>query len=444
MLKRKCYQTLLEWKNSDQNKCLVVEGARQIGKSYIIDYFGNENFKSFIKLDFIENQNYKSIFSGNLNVDEILTNITLYKKDAKIIDGSTLIFIDEIQECENALSALKYLAKDNRFKVICSGSALGMAFKNHTSYPVGSLEYLEMKSMDFEEFLWAMNIQDDVISIVKQKCNALEKIPDAIHIKMEELLRQYMIIGGMPEVVQLFVNTKDYSIVDKKQKALYSDYINDIARYANPEIKLKAEQCYKSIPFQLSKENHKFQYKVVEHKGTSAKFETSIDWLEHAHIIKILPNVKNLSYPLKLVAQENNIRIYPTDISFLISCFGMELKEALMFDRAFEENGNSYILDTNKGGLFEALACDMLDKAGYHDLYFYRNEPGTIEIEFLIEGKDSIVPIDIKAGRSKSRSLTTILENESIRTGYKVSMQNIGYKDKKVTLPIYALAFMEF
>ena len=446
MLKRKIEERFKDWKQSNSNKFLIVEGARQVGKTYSIRQFGFKNYDSFIELNFIENPSLVNIFSGALDSDTILMALRLYLPDANIINGSTLIFLDEIQECSEAITALKFLADDPRFSVICSGSALGMNYKPQTSYPVGSVEHIGMKPLDFEEFLWALHVDDTITGSLRGYFRSAaegQKIPDGLHNIMMTYLRQYLVLGGMPEVIQSFVDTKDYKLADSIQRRLYQDYLNDIARYAKPDIKIKAEKCYKTIPMQLSKENHKFQYSKVESKGTSTKFKSSIDWLSNAHMVVPVYNVRRLEFPLKSFAMDNNFRIYPNDIGFLVCTYGYELKAALLDDLSIDAAPGNILLGNTKGGIYESLAADMLDKAGFKDLFFYRNETGTIEMEFLIENQDGIVPIEIKAGRSRARSLSSVLENNGISYGYKFSSQNAGKSGKKITLPLYLLPFIK-
>lgn len=445
MLKRKIYNDLIKYKESRSEKCLIVEGARQIGKTYIIRKFGRENYASFIELNFIENPSLLNIFRGDLNADSILSAIQLYLPESAVIPGETLIFLDEIQESSEAVTALKFLAGDKRISVICSGSALGMEYKPDTSYPVGSVDYLRMTSLDFEEFLWAMKVDEKIIAELKDLLSNKKydvKVPRAVHEKMNNLLKLYLIIGGMPEAVQSYVDNGNIAAADRIQRRLYNDYIYDIARYAAPDIKIKAERCYKSIPLQLSKENHKFQYGVVEHRATGARFASSVDWLVTAHIVVPVYNLSKTEYPLNAYTIENNFRLYPTDISFLISTYGYELKSLLLSDSDIDRKPDNIILKSSKGGIYEALAADMLYKKGYDALHFYRAEKGTPEIDFFTENISGIIPIEIKAGRNGTKSLNSILENDDIRYGYKFSTQNIGKSGKKVTLPLYLLPFI--
>ncbi|MCF0121817.1 MAG: ATP-binding protein [Lachnospiraceae bacterium] len=442
MLKRKCFEKLEKWKNSTSKKALIVSGARQVGKTFLVEAFAKEQYKSFIELNFIANPELLSIFEGTLTTEAILTGIGLFFPQEKIIDGETLIFLDEIQECPNAVTALKFLSKSSAIDVIASGSALGMSYNRVTSFPVGSVEYVDMTALDFKEFLWAMGISNDIIHNVKEYYDKVEKIPEAIHNQMMRYLKQYMVIGGMPEVVQTFIdNNQDYYSADQVQRRIIRDYIADIARFAKPEIKIKAEACYKSIPDQLNKENHKFQYSVVEKKGSARKFESSVDWLINADMAFAVHNVSYIEYPLRAHTVENSARIYPSDIGLLIGTYDYDLKKLIATDE-FEGKATNIILKTVKGGLYEALVADILMKNGHKNLFFYRNESGTAELEFLIEDINGIIPIEVKAGRSGSKTLNNILKKEDVYKGIKLASQNIGVLDKKITLPLYMAMFL--
>lgn len=441
MLKRKSMAQLIDWKTSGQRKALIISGARQVGKTFIVRAFGEEKYESYIELNFLENPELKDIFEGRLSSEVILTGIKLNFPGKKIIDGSTLIFLDEIQECPNAIAALKFLAADDRINVIASGSALGMVYNRVTSFPVGSVDYIDMTALDFREFLWAIGIQDDTINLVQTYFNELKEVPEAINKQMMAYLRQYMVVGGMPEVVNTFVECNDYYEADKVQRRIYRDYLADIARYAESGIKIKAESCYKSIPLQLNKDNHKFQYSLVEKKGTARKFDSSVDWILNANMAIAVNNVSFIEYPLKSHVIDNNIRIYPSDIGLLVCTYDFSLKKMLLSD-SIDEHTQNIVLKTAKGGLYEALIADMLTKNGHKELFFYRNESGTAELEFLIEGSDGVIPIEVKAGRSRTKTLNNILKKDDIKQGFKLSAQNIGIADKKVTLPLYMAMFI--
>jgi len=439
MLNRKIMTSLKAWKSDSKRKSLILSGARQVGKTYIIREFCRREYASFVELNFLENEEFKLIFNGSLSADAILTGIRLYIPDIEIIPGETVVFLDEIQECPEAVTALKFLTIDERVDVIASGSALGISYKTRSSFPVGYVDFMDMYSLDFYEFIDAMNVGEDVIGVIRDCYESKNKVPAAIHEKLNTYLRQYLVVGGMPEVVDTFVATGDYKAVDTLQRQLYRSYLMDIARYAPPEDRVKAEKCYTSIPMQLNKENHKFQYSHVEKGGTARKFGSSLDWLVGSNMVIPVMNVTKPEYPLKSFAIDDNLRMYPNDIGFLIGTYGFEIKQALLGDAGIEAASQNIVLKTAKGGIYEALAAEMLYKKGIEQLYFYRNESGTLEIEFFIENMDGVVPVEIKAGRSRTRSLNTILESDDIRYGYKFASQNVGVTGKKITLPLYML-----
>jgi len=442
MLKRKMMEKLESWKCSKKNKCLLIMGARQVGKTFIIREFCRENYESVIELNFIEREDIKNIFDDDLSPETIYRGIRLYMPDAHFVPGKTALFLDEIQECEKAVSALKFLAQDETVDVYVSGSLLGIQYKNKTSFPVGYVDFETMYSLDFEEFLWAMGVDEDIYESLGEYFRKAEKVPWAVHDRMNRYLSQYLVLGGMPEVVNVFAETQDYSQADRVQRNLYQSYLLDIARYADAPIKIKAESCYKSIPMQLVKDNHKFQYKVVEKGGNAKKFGSSLDWLASAQIVIPVFNVAKVEYPLKSFAKEDNLRLYPNDIGLLICTYGFEMKRALLNDTDIEDPGENILLKTVKGGICEALAADMLKKTGIEQLYFYRNDDSTIEMEFLIEGSDGVVPIEVKAGRTGTKSLNKLLKSEDILYGYKAASQNVGQAGKKITIPMYMLPFV--
>ena len=432
---------LLDWKRSRSGRSLIISGARQVGKTYLARLFAREQYASFIELNFLEDGSLKGIFSGALDPDTLLTNIRLYRPQAQILPGETLLLLDEVQECPQAVTALKFMSQDSRIDVIATGSALGMAYRQTSSFPVGYVDYLDLTALDLEEFLWALGIDRELLSTIRGAFEEKRPVPDVVHTKMMEYLRQYIVTGGMPEAVAAFAESGDYAETDRIQRRIYRSYVDDIARYAPPQIRIKAEKCYTSIPLQLSKENHKFQYKAVEEKGTARKFETSIDWIVNAFIAQPVLNVSAIAFPLKAYAREDNFRLYMNDVGLLIATYPFEIKRAIVQDGAFEANSPNYLLQSAKGGIYEALAADILIKNGRVP-YFYRNDTVSLEIEFLIEGKDGIVPVEIKAGRRRTPSLDRVLEQDTVPYGYKAASQNVGVAGKKITLPLYMLMFL--
>ena len=434
MLKRKFMNTLIEWKkeqsSSENKQCLVVKGARQVGKSTIIEAFGKENYKSFISLDFRQEAELKDIFDGNYDIDSLIGKISLIKPSVKFVPNNTLILLDEIQDCPNARSSLKYWALDKRFDVIASGSLLGVTLTS--SIPVGYERIVTLNAMDFEEFLWSIEVSSKSIESLYPYFKNVEHIPDAINNKMTEYLRTYMIVGGMPNVINKYLKTHNFSDVDKEQNVIIDGYRNDIAKYADKSEKLKALACYDSFPRQLLKDNHKFQYKEIKKGKTATYFMNSIDWIENAGIVKRCFNLFEPNFPLKGYIDEDKFRIYATDIGLLIASYGYATKNAVYNDQLY---GNL------KGAIYENLIADMLIKKGY-PLVYYKNQKGNIEIEFFVEKETSIIPIEVKAKNNRTASLNKILEDKNIPYGYKFITGNAGLIDKKKTLPLYMAMFL--
>ena len=432
MLKRKFYNVLLNWKNKKKQSCLLVKGARQIGKTYIIDLFGRENYKSYIYINFIENPQAKDIFEGELSANEIYKRISLVMPVVKFEDNNTLIFLDEIQECPNARTALKFLALDDRFDVIASGSLLGIRYKEVASIPVGYEEQVEMHSLDFEEYLWAVGYDEKKIAVLREYFDKKEKVPDAVNEKMLALLREYVVIGGMPAVVETFVNTGHFGEAHKIQQMILDSYYDDISKYASNTEKPKVKNAYLSIPKQLSKENKKFQFSVVENKATARKYENSIEWLRDAGFIKMCYNVSNPDFPLNAYERDNQYKIYTSDIGILVAMYGFDMKKAII---------ENTIKGNVKGGIYENLVIDILSKSGHKPSY-YRNSDGSMEIEFLITVDTKVIPIEVKANNNSTISLNRLLEKDDIPCGYKLISGNIGVNDKKIVLPLYMAMFI--
>ena len=443
MLERKILSSLKDWKNKKNHKSLIITGQRQIGKTYVVNEMFSKEYASYVYINFLEEPSMAAEFGGDLDVETLKLNISLKWPGTKFIENDTLILLDEIQECPNAIASLKFWTEDGRYDVIGMGSSLGMNYNSDISYPVGKVEYLNMYSLDFEEYLWAEGIDKAIIEKIKSYFDNIEKMPASMIDSMFCYLRKYMIIGGMPEVVDTFIETHDFHEVDMIQRRLIRDYKADIARFADANIRIKAQECYNSIPYQLTKDNHKFQYSKVEAKATATKFGTSIAWLNNQLLTIKVNGINRFEYPLEAFSDESNFRIYLTDIGLYIGMFDESLKKALLDDKAIENRSNSLILGTAKGGIYEALAADMLYKRGYEKLFFYKHEKSTSEVEFVIQKADKIIPIEIKAGRKQANSLRNILENsDMLEEGYKMASVNIGKNGKIISMPMFMLMFM--
>ena len=286
MLKRKIYKKLIEWKNAKKNECLLIKGARQVGKTFLLKRFGEKEYSKFYYIDFYANEELKNIFDGSLEAKDIYSKMSLYIENFKIEDGNTLIFLDEIQFCPRARTALKFLSMDKRCDVIASGSMLGLHYKEIDSVPVGYEKQMEMHSLDFEEFLWALGINENAIDTLNDIFNSKEKIDSVLNEKYLEYINDYLVVGGMPEVVNEYIKNKNYQDVNQVQNKILNSYRDDIIKYADNSEKNKILKCFDTITVQLAKENTKFQYSKIEKYATNKKYENSIMWLIDAGIIK--------------------------------------------------------------------------------------------------------------------------------------------------------------
>lgn len=433
MLRRKIYDKLLAWKNNKGKKdAILLRGVRQCGKTYIVREFGKREYKNFIEINFIERPDMQAVFSGNLDVDNMVQQIKLSMPGCQFIPGETLLFLDEIQDVPNARTSLKFWTQDGRFDCIASGSLLGMDYKNEVSIPVGYEQQLIMRTLDFEEFIWALGAEVNLKEMLAPYVDGAKRVPEAMHNSLNKYLQEYMVVGGLPEVVDTYIATKDFYQVHLLQEKILRDYQDDIAKYALNQDKIKAKQCFLSIPRQLSKENHKFQYSVVEKKATARKFTSSLDWLHNAGLIDFAYNVNSLWFPLKAHVKEDQFRVYLCDIGLLVAMYGYQLKIALLSD-ALEGPA--------KGGIYESLVADILAKRG-EELYYYKKEDSALEIEFILERDCKLVPVEVKARKGSTRSLNELLKMDNIERGYKLTAQNTGVVEKKITLPLYMAAII--
>ena len=435
MLRRKIFIQLKSWVENKERKCLVLQGARQTGKTYAIERFAESHYEEIVEINFKETPSAADIFSGDLTVENMIMSLRFRFPDKKIDPEKTLIFLDEIQECQEAITSLKFWAIDNRYDVIASGSLLGIDYKRASSYPVGYVDYLNMYGLDFEEFLWGIGISEDMIKTLRGYIDSKKPIPDSIHKKLMEYYRVYIATGGMPEVVQKYFDTKDFREVDRIQRNLLQGYQYDIAHYATAEEKVKAEKCYLTLSKQLlDKENHKFQYKEIEHGARAQKYYSSIEWLLRADIIHLCRIVTDVRYDLADYARDDFFRAYTTDLSLLIAMKDFSLKQLIV------EN----TLDGNtKGGIYECAVADALHKKGY-TLYFYKNETNKKELDFIIQIDGNVVPIEVKSGKERATSLISAMKkNKNIPYAYKFIDGNIGEsEDGIITLPLYMATFI--
>lgn len=431
MLKRKIEQALTDWKNTPNHSPLIIKGCRQCGKTYSVRDFAKKNYKHEVYLNFFKNPSYISIFDGSLEIDNLIMMMSaLLGPSAVFKPGETVIILDEIQDCPEARTALKFFREDGRFDVIGTGSLLGVKGygKQPKSIPVGSETVIEMHPLDFEEFLWANGIIPQVIDMLKKCFDEEKPVPEALHEKMRQLILQYTVVGGMPEVVDTFVKTKQMNSVLALQRDIVRSYEDDMVKYADDKDKPLIKECFQSIPKQLSKENKKFQYSVVKKGGTASKFQGSIQWIEDAGIIARCYNLDLPELPLDGNAIDDIFKVYMQDTGLFVST----LEDGTQFDIL---QGNLY---GYKGAIFENLMADIFTKMG-RKLYYYHKDSG-LEIDFVIRYKSGATLIEVKATTGNTKSTKTILahpEKYHVAGAIKLGDYNVGRNEKMLTIPIY-------
>ena len=417
----------------------MVKGARQVGKSFIIREFGKSEYKTFIEINFIKNPEYKSIFDGSLSAVEIFKRLTATFSDVNFINGDTLIFLDEIQKCANARTAIKFLAEEFRFDVISSGSLLGLSYAQDDddevvepdSIPVGYEKNIIMYSLDFEEFLWANGMNEVAIKVLKEYFESGDRIPDVINEKYENLFKEFMVVGGMPEVVADFIEHKDYNRVTETQNKILADYQDDISKHAKGAEKVKVRECYDAIPRQLSKELKKFQYSTVERGQTSKKYGGSVKWLKDSCLVNACVNVAEPYISLIGNEKQEQFKLYYNDTGLLFAAYGSQTRLALLTGTL---KGNT------KGGVFENVIAECLIKRGYTLHYYHPDD--THELEFLIEKNGEVVPVEVKASNSASITLNNFIKDFKPSVAYKLIGGNNGVDGVKRTLPHYMVMFI--
>lgn len=434
LLKRKIDDFLLQWKNTPDRLPLIVKGARQIGKTASIEQFAKSNYKSVVEINFILQKQYRGIFDDGFEVDKIIRNISLMNPEFEFIPHETLLFFDELQACVNCATSLKAFRLDGRYDVICSGSLMGINYNEIESNSVGSKEDYEMHSMDFEEFLWAKGYKPEQIEDMYQCMLSVTPLSNVTLDVMFENFREYMVLGGMPAIVNSFVTNKNFSGTLKMQRQILLDYEEDITKYAGGLDKAKILSVYRKIPTFLGKDNKKFQISKIEKGARNREYVGTIDWLDNAGIINICYCMDQPELPLKGNCDPSNFKVYFRDSGLLIGSLDDEAQEDLRFNKNF---------NTYKGAIYENIVGDMLVKQGCQ-LYFYKNERGTLEMDFFMRDADSLVPVEVKANDGATISLNKLIESEKysdIKYGIKLGYKNIGFNGKFYTFP-YFLTFL--
>lgn len=435
MLERKIEQRLAEWKNTENRKPLIIKGCRQCGKTFSVLDFAKKNYKHVVYLNFFENPDYISVFSGSLEIDNIVMMLSALLGSAAVFEtGETVLVLDEIQECPEARTALKFFRLDGRYDVIGTGSLLGVKGygKEPKSIPVGFETVIDMYPLDFEEFLWANGVGNPVIEMLKKNLEEETPVPDALHNRMKQLILQYAVVGGMPDAVQTFVDTKQMDEVLRIQRDIIRSYEDDMVKYAERTDKSRIKECFQSIPKQLAKENKKFQYSVVKKGSTAAKYAGSLQWIEDAGIISRCYNLSITELPLDGNSEEDVFKVYMKDCGLFVSM----LEDGTQYDIL---QGNLYAY---KGAIFENLIADVFSKMG-RKLYYFHKDSG-LEIDFVIRYEGECTLIEVKASNGNTKSTKTVLrhpEKYHVYNAIKLGDYNVGRTDQILTLPLY-MAFL--
>ncbi len=435
LLRRKIDEYLKSWKENELRMPLIVKGARQIGKTASIMQFANDNYKNVVAINFVLQPKFKGIFNEGYDVDTIIRALTLIDPSIKLETGNTLIFFDEMQDCPACAISLKAFKIDGRYDVICSRSLMGINYREIESNSVGYKEDYAMHSMDFEEFLWAKGYDDNFIQYLYGKMTALASLSALEMDTLGNLFREYMTIGGMPAVVNLFVTTGIFSGTLEMQRQLLLDYEEDITKYAQGLDKGKIKNVYDHISVFLGQDNKKFQISKIAHGARNREYIGTVEWLKDAGIINVCYCLAQVSLPLKGNYYPKSYKLYYKDTGLLVASLDEESQE----DMRVNKNYGTY-----KGAIYENIAADMLVKQGYA-LYFYRNEKSTLEIDFFIRDKDSLIPVEVKATDNATKSLEKLTKQDGkypdIKYGIKLCNKNIGFNGQFYTFP-YFLAFL--
>ena len=443
MFKRKVISEFEEWKNSTgKKKALVVKGLRQIGKTFSVIEFAKSNYKNMVYVNFKENESAKKIFDSDLNVNRIIIDLSATFPDSHFEEGNTVIIFDEIQECVNARSSIKPFCEDGRFDIIATGSLLGIKGYNKKKtkgFPTGFERIVYMKPMDFEEFLWAKGISEDVISYLKECFNKKSPISEATHKAMLRYFKEYICVGGLPYIVDRFISTNDMNVVWREQRDMIEEYKDDFGKHLdeneNEEVDLallgRINRVFESIPAQLAKENKKFVFSTLEKKGRAEKYLPAIQWLHDFGIINLCYNLATISDPLEGNKIDNIFKIYMQDSGLFIS----------MLDRDSAAKILSGDLGFYKGAIFENIIADCFSKQD-KKLYYFHKDSG-LEIDFVSKINGEISLIEVKSTTGNTKSANTVLKNPQYEVNicYKLSENNIGIGENKITIPYY-LAFL--
>lgn len=447
--KRKATSLLLDWKNRNGHKPIIIKGLRQVGKSYTAISFAKENYKNWAFFDFRHDKSLSKIFEntkddGLMSVDSIISNAQIRFPNTTFEKGNTCLVFDEIGDCPIARESFKLFSSNSGYDIIATGSLLGIAGVNEASEkntPVGYEEYLDMTALDFEEFLWANGVSSEAINQLKTSVNNFSPTSPTIHSVLSSYLIRYIILGGMPEVISAFLNSQNLLDARAVQTRLISDYEDDFGKKIDKNgnciidstLLIRTQRAYRSIADQLAKENKKFKYSYIEGGGRSSEFSDALAWLEKAGLIVMAHNLRSIESPLAGNSISEEFKVYPTDIGLLIASFPLKTTQSIL-------TGD---FGAYKGAIYEGLAAEMLYKAGF-PLYYFSDTKRHLENDFFLEEKDGISVIESKANNRKMASAKALKNGETpfkIKEVYKLVSGNFGEGSFFKTMPQYSFPF---
>lgn len=427
-MKRKIEERLLTWKDKTSNRLpLIVNGARQVGKTYILRKFGTEQFKNVVYINLETNLAVASYFSDNIAPERLLRYLEASTGE-RIIPGETLVILDEIQSCERALTSLKYFCEETpEYHIVAAGSLLGVAInRQRYSFPVGKVETITLYPLDLEEFLWARG-REFLCEEIRRAYKAMEPLPDVLHQEAIELYREYLLIGGMPACINAFLNSGSFLDVPLVQNEILNNYVADMAKYASNADSVKIRACYNSIPAQLAKDNKKFQYKVVQKGGSASLFGASIEWLNLAGVVLKCQRINQAYEPISVYADLSAFKLYMGDVGLLT------MKSGISQQTLLSGEGNTFM-----GAVTENYVAQQLTAKG-HDLYYWESS-STAELDFVLQKNNQIIGVEVKKGEHvRSRSLNVFVTSYKPAYSIRLSLKNFGEKEGLKSIPLYAI-----
>jgi len=431
MMKRALYKDLLLWKNSRNRKPLLLQGARQVGKTFLVNEFGNNEYPDFVYLNFEQDPDLKSLFQGSLNPQHIINNISLYI-GKKVVPDNTLIFFDEIQAVQEVLTSLKYFCEQTpEYHIIAAGSLLGISVGKQRSFPVGKVNFMTMFPMNFTEYLIAFG--EELLADKLITTNSVEAFPNILHDKLLNHLKMYLFLGGMPEVLQDYLDHEDISSVRKIQVEVLEAFKRDFSKYTGAVQAIKTSELWQSIPYQLAKENKKFKYSDVRKKARAANYEQTFEWLKKAGLIHIAYQVNTPKMPLSGFADYSKFKVYVLDTGILGAMLNLTPDIILKPTDLFKEY---------KGAFIENFVATELIASGNKDLFYWKSKSDA-EVDFIIQSGNEIFPVEVKSGLSRNlKSLRSYAQKYQPTFVIRISPRNFIEKNDFINLPLYAAFLM--